>query len=144
MDNNFNKELTARYPFLLPRNVFTDEISEDYDYSWTRLDEVEEGWKELFLQMCKEIRDALIEANYLDKFRFSQIKEKWGALRIYHFGAPQKVIDIIRKYEKLSARTCVQCGKPAVKTTVGYILPYCTYCADKMARYEDLVDIEVN
>jgi hypothetical protein len=92
--------------------------------------------------MCEEIRDALIDANYLNEFRFSQIKEKWGSLCVYHFGAPQEVVDIIRKYEKLSAKTCVQCGKPAVKRTVGYVLPYCTDCADKAAQYEDLVDIE--
>jgi hypothetical protein len=138
-----NRILTKRYPFLLPRNVFTDELPEDYDYSWTLLDTIENGWKTLFLMMCEEIRIALVEANYLDEFRFSQVKEKWGKLCIYHFGAPKEVIDIIRRYEKTSARICVNCGRIATKTTVGYILPYCDYCAEQVAKHEDLVDIEV-
>ena len=30
-----NKELIKKYPFLLPRNVWTDKVPEDYDYSYT-------------------------------------------------------------------------------------------------------------
>lgn len=135
-----NKRLIERYPFLQPRNVFTDKIPENYDYSWTRADEVEDGWRELFLQMCEEIREPLIEANYLDKFRFSQIKEKYGTLRMYNFGAPEKVHDIIYKYENLSGRTCVHCGKPATKISQGYILPYCDDCAK--GKPYDFVSVE--
>ena len=29
-----NKELIERYPFLLPRNRWTGEIPEDYDYDY--------------------------------------------------------------------------------------------------------------
>jgi hypothetical protein len=30
------KKLTELYPFLIPRNVFTDEIPENYDYDYIR------------------------------------------------------------------------------------------------------------
>ena len=32
--NEENKELIEKYPFLQPRNVFTDKVSGDYDYSY--------------------------------------------------------------------------------------------------------------
>lgn len=137
-----NKELILRYPFLLPRNVWTDKVDDDYDYSRTRLDEVEEGWKELFLQMCEDIREPLIKADYLEKFRFSQIKEKYGTLRAYNFGAPKEVHDIISKYERLSGETCIKCGAAATKISTGWISPYCDNCAEKISKYERFVDIE--
>lgn len=137
-----NKKLIERYPFLQPHNVWIDKISEDYDYGYTILDEVEDGWQELFLQMCEEIREPLIEANYLDKFRFSQIKEKYGSLRMYNFGAPEAVHNIINKYERLSTRICVRCGKTATKISQGWICPYCDDCAAKIDRYESFVSID--
>lgn len=129
-----NKKLVEEYPYLLPRNVWTGEVVEDYDYSWTELDHVPEGWIELFLHMCEEIREPLIQANYINEFRFLQIKEKYGSLRVYTAGAPQEVYDIIQKYEALSERICVTCGKPATKISQGWICPYCDECAEKLGR----------
>ena len=80
-DINKNKELCEKYPFLIPRNVFTDQISENYDYSWTRLDDLEPGWKIAFgEQLCEELKEALSKAHYVNKFRFSCIKEKLAHL----------------------------------------------------------------
>ena len=74
-----NKELIEKYPFLLPRNVWTGKVSEDYDYSYTLLDDMPEGWKNCFGEiMCEIIKDALVKNNYLEKYRISQIKEKYG------------------------------------------------------------------
>jgi len=74
-----NKELVKRYPFLLPRNVWTDKIPEDYDYSYTLFDEVPDMWRKKFgKQMLEELREILIEGNYLKQYRVLQIKEKYG------------------------------------------------------------------
>ena len=137
-----NKRLCGKYPFLTPRNVFTDKIPEDYDYSWTRLDDLEPGWKIAFgEQLCEELKEALAKADYVDKFRFTQIKEKWGSLCLYNFGCNQEAWDVILKYENLSKYTCGHCGKPATKVTTGWIYPYCDECADKLAKYEYFADI---
>ena len=135
-----NKRLVERYPYLQPRNVWTDKMPDDYDYSWTRADDIEDGWRELFLQMCEEIREPLIEADYLDKFRFTQIKEKYGTMRTYAFGAPRKVFDIISKYEGMSARICIKCGKPATKISRGWISPWCDEHASLIN--DSMVDID--
>ena len=44
-----NKKLCERYPFLLPRNVFSDKLEKDYDYSYIKgIGEIPEGWSKLF------------------------------------------------------------------------------------------------
>lgn len=48
--------------------------------------------------------------------------------------------DIIRKYERLSKRTCINCGKPATKISTGWISPWCDDCANN--KYESYIPIE--
>ena len=70
------KKLIELYPYLQPRNLWTDKVSEDYDYSYIRGEhELPEGWIRLFFLYCKNLRSKLVETNTLDKFRFSQLKK---------------------------------------------------------------------
>lgn len=128
-----NKHLCERYPFLIPRNRFTDQILwEDksswyycYPYSFTELDEMPHGWRCAFgIQMCEEIKEELIKSNHLKEYRIMQIKEKYGGLRWYDSGASKQVHDIIYKYMDLSERTCISCGRPATKISLGWIRPF--------------------
>lgn len=74
-----NKRLCKRYPFLIPWNRFTGKFIQSYDYSFTELDSMEDGWRKAFgLKMCEEIREALIEDNDLYRWRIVQMKEKYG------------------------------------------------------------------
>ena len=136
-----NKELIKRYPFLIPRNVFTDKIVIDLDaeeIEHTLLDEVPDGWRKAFgEQMCEEIREVLIAYDYLEKYRVVQIKEKFGQLRWYDNGAPREVFEIINKYERLSEVTCIQCGKPATLISKGWISPYCDECVKTHRNYDE-------
>ena len=130
-----NKRLCERYPFLQLRNPWTDKlIKSDY---YTNLDEMPNGWRITFgKEMCEEIRKVLIKGNYLYDYRVVQIKEKFGALRWYDNGAPDSIYrelqDIINKYEEISERTCIWCGRPATKISLGWISPWCDNCAEKM------------
>lgn len=137
-----NQRLVERYPFLLPHNRWTDKIPDDYDYSYTELDAMPEGWRIAFgEEMCEEIRNELIANNYLEKYRITQIKEKYGSLRWYDFGCTEKMLrEIIPKYEERSARTCMMCGKPATRITLGWISPYCDDCVPKYRKGEDAFD----
>ena len=131
-----NKKLTDEFPFLLPRNVFTDELLDNYDYSYTLLDEMPSGWKKSFgLKMCNELKKVLIETNCLDTFRIHQIKEKYGTLRIYSNFTNDKLENVIGKYEDLSASTCLYCGKPAEYVTLGWISYLCEKCAKESHYY---------
>lgn len=140
-----NKELVKKYPFLLPRNRFSDKVIEDYDYTYTELDEMPEGWKIAFGEpMCKEIAEDLIKYNYLDEYRIAQIKEKFGSLRWYDNGVPEgsHVYDIIKKYEYISEKTCIRCGNKATKQSLGWISPWCNDCTSKVGTRWKFIDIK--
>ena len=144
-----NKELCKQYPFLIPWNRWSGKLITDcaagekgywpgcpdelpeYDYEYTELDNMPDGWRIAFgIQMCEELREALIEDDDLDRYRVVEVKEKYGELRWYDNGikAGSRVHDIVRKYENMSARTCIVCGKPATRVTLGWISPFCDDC----------------
>lgn len=129
-----NKKLVKEFPFLLPRNRFSGEVSKDYDYTYTELDSMPNGWRNKFgLQMCKEIKDELVKYNYLDDYRIMDIKEKYGILCWYDWGQPAKsrIDEIISKYEDLSMCYCINCGQPVRYISRGWIEYLCEDCAKK-------------
>ena len=129
-----NKRLCKRYPFLIIRNWRNDE---PIGYNFTYLDDMPEGWRKAFgKDMCEEIRQVLIKGGYLYDYRVAQVKEKYGGIRWYDEGAPSSIYrelqDIIYKYEELSYRTCICCGRPATKISQSWISPFCDKCAGKL------------
>lgn len=146
-DDMTGKELKKRYPFLIPRNSWTGEIcqresgdSEEWYENWTELDDMPDGWRTAFgEQMCEEIREALLKAGgeqALDHYRIVQIKEKWGCLCWYDANTNDNIQRIISKYEKISAKTCIRCGKQATKISRGWISPFCDDCANELSKNE--------
>ena len=142
-----NKEMCERFPFLIPWNRFSGKLitqaaeggyypgnpSEipEYDYEYTELDELPDGWAMSFgEQMCEELKDALEEDGDLDRWRIVQLKEKYGEMRLYDNGTKigSRVPDIIDKYTDVSRHTCIVCGKPATRVTTGWISPFCDEC----------------
>ena len=143
VERQINKKLCEQFPYLVPRNVFTDKIPEDYDYDYILGEyELPKGWHNLFFQMCQDIKKPLINNNYLEKFRFSQIKEKYGTMRCYVFGAPEEVHNILHKYEYLSQFICESCGKPAKYVTSGWIGSYCEDCIKNKLKPEYINECE--
>lgn len=155
MENDFrerNRELCEKYPFLIPTNRFSGKrITEaenggywpgapgevpEYDYEYTELDDMPEGWRNAFgEQLCEELKQALLDdggEEALNAYRIVQIKEKYGSLRWYDFGNTKKGYEVIGKYAKLSRETCVGCGAPATKQSTGWICPWCDVCAEEI------------
>lgn len=140
-----NKKLCKRYPFIAIRNWRTDEPIKGYWF--THLDDMPDGWRAVFgIQMCEEIREALIKGDYLDEYRVTQIKEKHGRLCWYSNGVPEliyyELADIIYKYERMSERICIRCGRPATKRSLGWISPWCDRCANKFSNRISFEDIK--
>ena len=100
--------------------------------SYTELDAMPIGWRKCFgIQICKEIKQALLDCGgrkMLKNYRIMQIKEKFGGLRWYDQGGCEETSKIIQKYEYISYRTCIICGKTASYLTTGWIEPYCEKC----------------
>ena len=129
--------LCLRFPFLYPRNVYTDKPCHLIP-QWTQLDCMPDGWRKAFgIQMCKEIKQELKKhKGALKYYRITQIKEKFGELRWYDNGSPEKIWkEIIPKYEEKSSRTCIECGKPAKYIRCGWISPYCEDCRIEGCNY---------
>ena len=128
--------LVNKYPFLIPKYWNKDtmlyEVRKDYDYTWTELDAMPDGWRKAFGEMmCEEIKEELIKHNYLDEYLILDIKEKFGQLRWYDNGTPIgcNVSQIIDKYSTLSENICIICGKPDVPITgTNWVIPLCKKC----------------
>ena len=128
-----NRKLCERYPFLKYHTQLGGEDLQGYDYDFTYLDDMPPGWKKAFgIQMCEELRDILIEGNYLDEYQVFQVKEKYGRLCWYDNGVPEsiwdKYHDWLDKYEDLSKKTCIICGKFGVMRNSVWISPWCDEC----------------
>lgn len=116
---NDTKKLLERYPFL--------RVDDSDEFSWW--DDIPEGWRIAFgIPMMEELREQLIKEGKLDTYHIRDVKEKWGSLRWYDSGSSDEVQDIINKYEYLSIKTCIVCGKPATEMTKGWIWPVCHAC----------------
>lgn len=126
--------LIGKYPFLLPtywnRDSMQYKVDEDYNYKYTELDAMPDGWRKTFGEMmCEEIYNALVECGGLDDYRIEQIKEKFGQLRWYGYPSYKEVERIIDKYSVLSENICIICGKPDVPlTNNGWLSPFCKKC----------------
>lgn len=129
-----NKELLEKYPWLYPVSEYTGKPLENYDYSFTWMDDIPLGWNIAFgKQMIEELGALLEKYNYQDEYSICQIKEKFGGLRWYDNGFPtegyEEYKEWLDKYEELSFKTCIDCGKPAKYFTRGWITPICEDCA---------------
>jgi uncharacterized Zn finger protein (UPF0148 family) len=139
------KTLIEEYPYLQPRTMTTGKVHPDYDYQYIVGEhDLPEGWLELFLQACEDIKEPLEKAGCINDFRFMQVKEKYGQMRLYHSGASQEVNDILDKYEFISEQVCSECGKPAIAITRGWICPFCEEHIKKYTERGETIDpIEV-
>lgn len=144
-------KLCERYPFLrVPEwdsydwdtNRYT-KYCDPQDVSYYT--SIPKGWWNAFgEQMCEEIRNAVLKCGVeglLDDLHVVDVKEKWGAL-VFDLSivgqhgrdiavdeASDKIQQIIARYEKMSERICIQCGKPATCFSAGWIMPFCDECA---------------
>ena len=109
LERNENRELVAEYPWL------------DTGYErFTLLDLLPTGWRDLILDMCKEIKQELVKYDLVSKYQVVEAKEKWCMLSWYDglddlSPMPSAITDIVCKYEMQSKEVCMMCGRPKPK-----------------------------
>ena len=114
LERNENRELVAEYPWL-------DTHSERYTASeFTLLDLLPWGWRDLILDMCKEIKRELVKYDLVSKYEVIEAKEKWYGLSWYDglddlSPMPFTITDIVCKYEVQSREVCTMCGRSKPK-----------------------------
>lgn len=127
-------EICMKYPFLIPRCI-DGEPDEEFEYGYLEL-EIPRGWRNLFFQMCDDLKLALEKENSLYDFYFLQVKEKYNRLECYPNKASEEVQLIIDKYSAMASYICTICGRPATYETRGYIAAFCDNCWKDLARHE--------
>ena len=138
-----NYKLCKKYPFLRIKNVWN---GKKLGYSYTELDSMPRGWRKRFgLEICQELSDLFKKSkmkNFDKKYFITQIKEKYGSLRWYDNGVPTDIFEeystLMQKYEDLSGRTCVKCGKDAtIRNMNGWYEPLCGQCLKEINNRKD-------
>jgi hypothetical protein len=106
--NDWRQQLLEAYPDLFRPPAGAPEAAQGSP-------ECGEGWRDLLNRCCVRIGAALTDG---DRFRFEQIKEKYGTLRIYWGGrlsqsTKAQVHEAIDLAEARSACCCELCGDEA-------------------------------
>jgi hypothetical protein len=133
MDTTLENELVSRFP-----DLFRD--AEDNDKSLMAMFgcECSDGWYQIIYQACyaidsykKHTASSPYDQDHKDNvalFRWSQIKEKFGTLRLYHYGGDAFISGVIDMAEQMSSVTCEVCGAPGKATSGGWIRTLCDAC----------------
>lgn len=111
--------------------------------------EAENGWYDIISSLCWEIKQheenknwerKSIEANEPEKLKefleyfpvkFTQIKEKFGGLRIYFTGGDEYIEGLVSMAESFSYQVCEVCGEKGRPNEKGWISTLCENCRTK-------------
>lgn len=92
----------------------------------------DKGWYPIIDKLCAALMGCA-EDEETDPPSFSQIKEKFGLLRIYLDGATERMWKQVAHAEWASGCVCEQCGSTEDVTTRsrgGWILTLCKKCSE--------------
>ena len=87
--------------------------------------EVGDGWYDLL----DELFGKMVELD--DSVKLTQVKEKFGALRVYIGGSVNEMFDLIDEYEEKSSHICDLCGKEGKLGGDGWLRTLCEDCINK-------------
>jgi hypothetical protein len=110
----------------------------------TWLDSVPTGWRDLFFKTLDSLNNLLDNFNIpRDKIVFLQVKEKYGALRVYwsfedfiesDINWYMTISDLFTALEQETEKTCNVCGAPATWKSLSWILPWCDECKESIIK----------
>lgn len=96
--------------------------------------ELGKGWKDLILNSLPELSKIVKEREIKD-FSISQIKEKFGGLRIYYSPRDEEVQNFVEKLENKCDKTCEICGADnAVIRNGGWVRTLCDNCQEERIK----------
>ncbi len=85
------------------------------------------GWEGLIRQICDELKGKDVV--------FTQIKEKFGKLRIYVEKAGQETRRYLEEMEEKSGKVCEKCGRTGdLAVSNGWLFAMCEECAKEGGR----------
>ena len=108
------------------------------------------GWYNIIRALCFTIKEALECCTF--EVRFTQVKEKFGTLRIYYRAEDTdgnrmesdveieklgEIAGAVRMAEYLSGITCESCGNPGETRGGSWIVTTCNECEEKRKKGTD-------
>lgn len=131
-----NYKLIKKFPFLEIQGYYPKRLPYKKRYDSTWLDYLPAGWRDVFgLEFCDNLKSILKRGHCLRKFRFLDIKEKYGLLRVEYSAIPSKIADEVydweNYYEDMSSMVCPNCGQFTSFMTTGWVSYLCWSCAEK-------------
>jgi ribosomal protein S14 len=85
------------------------------------------GWYPLIYETLDKIQ-AVVDRDGLD-LEITEVKEKFGELRIYTSTYSEKIYKIIQKASEKSTQTCEICGQPGALIEInGWYMTRCEEC----------------
>ena len=87
-----------------------------------------DGWFNILSNLCQDI----VKAGPPEHFKFAQVKEKFGGLRVYTFGSTEEISRLIHAAQEESYKTCEKCGSKENVISdwiCGWVRTLCKSCA---------------
>ena len=108
------------------RQELQTKLYEDYPQLLQTTLAIGDGWYEILRKTCQDIMATSPQSDY----RFVQIKEKFGGLRIYTDPYVEDLQGFIKEAESKSFKTCEKCGdtETAMIRGKGWIQTLCEKC----------------
>lgn len=139
MNESLSKELYDKYPSLFSLKDNNREPIGAYGI------ECDDGWYDILSSICfmVEQHERNIEGNNqyrmsqhqnpidYEPFQFTQIKEKFGGLRVYSNGGDEYTRGLIGMAECWSYKTCEICGNKGQTTKHGWLKTICEKCNNR-------------
>ncbi len=89
--------------------------------------EVSEYWLPVLEKGFDDIAEIVKEQGLID-FRITQVKEKFGSLRIYCMYYTDEIDEVIDRMEEEAETICESCGAPGKLRTDGWMVVRCDKC----------------
>ena len=94
-----------------------------------------DGWFSLIEAICHLVDQHIANGGWKgeEPYKFLQIKEKYGGLRVYDHGSDDYIRGVIDAAESLSYRICEICGSPGKTCSSGiWVKTLCGTHADEL------------
>jgi hypothetical protein len=113
------QQLQDKYPFLRATSIQEGLMAFGFECA--------DGWLPILEKLFERFQELVDKEGSANRFRVTQVKEKYGTLRVYHNGgdAYEAFVD---KAEALSEVTCELCGQQGMIRDDGWVMVRCDRC----------------
>lgn len=122
-----------------------DQLKTEFPTLWTHDPNpfIRDGWFKLIHGMCAIIHShlELFPIEVRNQLYFTQVKEKFGGLRVHMSHHDDFIDGVTTMAEYMSESTCELCGSPGTKRNIGhYVQTLCDPCnAQEVAAHDKRV-----